>query len=108
MRPVVGLYCISGNGQSYPIAKSLALGGCRVIVRSETSRTELADAAHPHFVERQYALRLYSDPDIEIISNVSESPAIDALLFEVCESRPQSPKELKKWIAQAGRVSAWN
>jgi hypothetical protein len=70
MRPIVGLYCISGAGHSYPIAKTLALGGCRVIVRSETSQTALADAAHPHFVERQYALRLYSDPDIEIISNV--------------------------------------
>jgi hypothetical protein len=108
MRPVVGLYHISGNRLSYAIAKTLALGGCRVIVRSETSRTELADTSHPHFVDRKYSLRLFSDPDIEIISNVSESPTIDALLFEASTVRLRSPKELKLWIDQAAQVTAWN
>jgi hypothetical protein len=108
MKPIVGLYIISGNRLSYAIAKTLALAGCRVVVRSETSSAELADTAHPHFVDRQYALRLYSDPDIEIVSSVSESPAIDALLFEVCQSRSQLPKELKKWIDRASQVTAWN
>jgi hypothetical protein len=108
MRPVVGLYLISGNRLSYAIAKTLALGGCRVIVRSETSRTELADTPHPHFVDRKYSLRLFSDPDIEIISNVSESPTIDALPFEASTVRLRSPKELKLWIDQAAQVTAWN
>jgi hypothetical protein len=49
MRPIVGLYLISGNRLSYAIAKTLVLGGCQVVVRCETSRAELADATHPHF-----------------------------------------------------------
>jgi hypothetical protein len=58
MRPVVGLYLISGNRLSYAIAKSLALGGCQVVVRCEASQAELADTTHPHSMAKQCYLWL--------------------------------------------------
>jgi hypothetical protein len=108
MAPVVGLYFVSGHKFNYNIAKTLSLAGCRVLVRSELSETELADTKHPLFVERQYSAPLFSDQGIEIVSNTSKAPTIDALLFEICTTEPRYPDELKDWIDTARHVTAWN
>jgi hypothetical protein len=108
MAPVVGLYFVSGNRLSYSIAKTLSLGGCRTVVRCEVSQPELADETHPGFSDRQYSLSLYSDSDIEVVPNVSQSPPLDALLFGVCRTRPRYPAELRALMRQTRKVAAWN
>jgi hypothetical protein len=108
MAPVVGLYFVSGNRLSYSIAKTLSLGGCRTVVRCEVSQAELADETHPSFSDRQYSLSLYADSDIEVLPNVSQSPPLDALLFEVCRTGPRYPAELKALMRQTRKVAAWN
>jgi hypothetical protein len=107
-RPTVGLYFVSGARKSYNIAKTLALGGCRVIVRIEKPRAQLMDPANPFHVDWQYCAFLYDDADIEIVPHVSKAPPLDAVLYESCLAAPQFPDELASWISTAPKVASWN
>jgi hypothetical protein len=107
--PRVGLYFLSANRLSYLIAKTLALGGCRVWVRFEVSLSELlAKPNESGCIEREYCSWLFSDRHIEILENGCEAPEVDCLLYQVEHTRPRYPKELLAWMEKARWVTAWN
>ena len=107
--PRIGLYFTAVNRNSYLIAKTLALGGCKVFVRLEIPLEELlARPDEPGFAEREYCSWLYSEEDIQIIHSGDDFPEVDALLYQMWHLLPQHTEELHAWMKMAAHVTAWN
>jgi hypothetical protein len=91
------------------IAKTLALGGCGVFVRCESSFDEILNGVgNPGQSERQYCAWLYGDETLHIVDDIAHAPDVDVLLYEIGPNRPERPDELQKWMREARSVVAWN
>src|SRR5262245_41375328 len=107
--PHIGLYVISANRNSYIIAKTLAVGGCRVSVHCEIPYGLLVSRPdEPGHAEREYTSWLYSDEQIEVIRETRTAPQVDGLLYEIGHHSPRYPDGLRAWMGRAKRVVAWN
>lgn len=105
--PRIGLYLISVNRNHYTTAKTLALAGCSVWVRSEVTPGDSRWNA-PGIPERTYHSWLFSEPEIEVVADAASAPPVDALLYEIGHDRPRHPQELSAWIDKADYVAAFN
>lgn len=106
--PRIGLYFVSVRRVSYLIARTLALGGCRVWVQSEIPLAELQARPSPGPAEREYYSWLFSDERIEIVEGSSEAPGVDGLMYEIGHDAPRYPERLRHWISKAHCVVGWN
>jgi len=103
------LYFIWVNRNNYLIAKTLAMGGCQVWVRSEIPLENLVHLTGAQLsAEHEYSSWLFSDEHIRIVSDASPAPEVDVLLYEIGHLRPKFAAELCEWMSKSARAVAWN